>query len=92
MEHGSLKKVVEHLRESSKNPPPEDWPWEEARSLFQKPEVTPSSELKLEWKKPDVEGLIEFLVKEKGFELSDFFSRLTDAKPPPLLNYNITFH
>ncbi|KAA1135750.1 Elongation of fatty acids protein 2 [Puccinia graminis f. sp. tritici] len=68
MEHGSLEKVVEHLRESSKNPPPEDWPWEEARALFQKPEVTPSSELKLEWKKPDVEGLVDFLVKEKGFD------------------------
>jgi len=68
MEHGSLEKVVEHLRESGKNPPPDDWPWAEARSLFQKPEVTPSSELKLEWKKPDVEGLVEFLVKEKGFD------------------------
>jgi flap endonuclease-1 len=44
--------------------------------LFQKPEVTPSSELKLEWKKPDVEGLVDFLVKEKGFELSDLTSRV----------------
>jgi len=70
IEHGSLEKVVEHLRESGKNPPPEDWPWAEARDLFTRPEVTPASELKLEWKLPDVDGLVEFLVKEKGFELS----------------------
>lgn len=68
MEHASLEKVLEHLRESSKNPPPEDWPWADARDLFRRPEVTPASELKLEWKMPDVEGLVEFLVKEKGFD------------------------
>ncbi|MBW0466196.1 hypothetical protein O181_005911 [Austropuccinia psidii MF-1] len=67
-EHGSIDSVVNHLREASKNPPPEDWPWADARQLFLQPEVTPASDLTLEWKMPDVDGLIQFLVKEKGFD------------------------
>ncbi|KAJ3744222.1 flap endonuclease 1 [Lentinula detonsa] len=46
---------------------PEEWPWEEAKELFMKPNVTPADELELEWKNPDVDGLIQFLVTEKGF-------------------------
>ncbi|KAJ9114954.1 Elongation of fatty acids protein 2 [Naganishia adeliensis] len=46
---------------------PEYWPWEEAKKLFMKPDVTPANELELEWTKCDEEGLIDFLVKEKGF-------------------------
>ncbi|KAF8120591.1 PIN domain-like protein, partial [Boletus edulis] len=46
---------------------PEEWPWEEAKKLFEKPDVLPASEVELEWKDPDVEGLVQFLVVEKGF-------------------------
>ncbi|KAG6330471.1 hypothetical protein ID866_8618 [Astraeus odoratus] len=46
---------------------PEDWPWEEAKKMFQNPDVLPASEIELEWRNPDVDGLVEFLVKEKGF-------------------------
>ncbi|TFK65373.1 hypothetical protein BDN72DRAFT_203637, partial [Pluteus cervinus] len=46
---------------------PEDWPWERAKELFEKPDVTPADEIELEWKAPDIEGLVEFLVKDKGF-------------------------
>ncbi|KIJ64653.1 hypothetical protein HYDPIDRAFT_175575 [Hydnomerulius pinastri MD-312] len=46
---------------------PEEWPWEEAKKLFEKPDVLPASELELEWKDPDVDGLVQFLVVEKGF-------------------------
>jgi len=46
---------------------PEDWPWEEAKELFLKPDVTPADEVELEWQNPDVDGLIQFLVTEKGF-------------------------
>ncbi|KAG0144375.1 hypothetical protein CROQUDRAFT_672377 [Cronartium quercuum f. sp. fusiforme G11] len=67
-EHGTLEAVVEHLRETSKNPPPEDWPWLEAKELFIKPDVTKAKDVKLEWNLPDVDGLVEFLVKEKGFD------------------------
>ena len=47
---------------------PEEWPWEAAKELFNKPDVTPADELDLDWKSPDVEGLVDFLVKEKGFK------------------------
>ncbi|KAH6912972.1 flap endonuclease 1 [Coprinopsis sp. MPI-PUGE-AT-0042] len=46
---------------------PEDWPWEEAKKLFESPEVIPADEVELDWINPDVDGLVEFLVKEKGF-------------------------
>ncbi|KAI0087893.1 PIN domain-like protein [Irpex rosettiformis] len=46
---------------------PEEWPWEEAKKIFEKPDVKPASEVEVEWKSPDVEGLVDFLVKEKGF-------------------------
>ncbi|KAF8694143.1 hypothetical protein AX14_002159 [Amanita brunnescens Koide BX004] len=46
---------------------PEHWPWEDAKKLFENPDVLPADQVELEWKNPDVEGLVEFLVKEKGF-------------------------
>ncbi|KAL7279870.1 hypothetical protein ACG7TL_006279 [Trametes sanguinea] len=81
-EHGTLGKVMEHLKEKVAEKEetaeegkkkkggiqiPEEWPWEEAKKVFEKPDVTPADELELEWKSPDVEGLVDFLVKEKGF-------------------------
>ena len=47
---------------------PEEWPWEDAKKIFEKPDVKPASEIEVEWKNPDVEGLVEFLVKDKGFK------------------------
>lgn len=75
---------------------PDDWPWEEARQLFLKPNVTKgedvevrrpsfrsaalrfspkslthtsrSSKPQVEWTLPDVDGLVQFLVREKGFK------------------------
>ncbi|KAI0286175.1 PIN domain-like protein [Russula brevipes] len=46
---------------------PGEWPWEEAKKIFEQPDVTPSDQIELEWAAPDVEGLVDFLVKEKGF-------------------------
>ena len=63
---------------------PEVWPWEDAKALFEKPDVLPADEVevifspalmssvliefKLEWKNPDIDGLVQFLVTEKGFK------------------------
>jgi flap endonuclease-1 len=47
---------------------PEDWPWEAAKQLFETPDVVPADKCELEWKDPDVDGLIQFLVTEKGFK------------------------
>jgi flap endonuclease-1 len=66
-EYDTMDEILAHLRKG-KNPPPEDWPWEEAKELFKKPEVTPASEIKLEWKAPDVDGLVDFLVRQHGFK------------------------
>ncbi|KAG5638850.1 hypothetical protein H0H81_009401 [Sphagnurus paluster] len=46
---------------------PEEWPWEQAKELFMKPDVLPADEVELEWANPDVDGLVQFLVTEKGF-------------------------
>jgi len=80
-EHGDLKSVLKHLKD--KIAPPEEegsskkakggihipdyWPWEEAKKIFEKPDVVPSHEVELEWRCPDVDGLVQFLVTEKGF-------------------------
>ncbi|KAI0826903.1 PIN domain-like protein [Trametes gibbosa] len=81
-EHGSLGEVVAHLKEKIAEKEeateegkkkkggiqiPEEWPWEQAKAIFEKPDVTPADELDLEWKSPDIDGLVDFLVKEKGF-------------------------
>ncbi|GMK58317.1 hypothetical protein CspeluHIS016_0503490 [Cutaneotrichosporon spelunceum] len=47
---------------------PEHWPWEDAKQLFLQPDVIKGDDLELDWKQPDVEGLVEFLVREKGFK------------------------
>ncbi|KAI5476333.1 hypothetical protein MNV49_007846 [Pseudohyphozyma bogoriensis] len=65
-EYDSMEDILDHLRKG-KNAPPEVWPYEEARELFKKPEVIPGKDVTLEWKEPDVEGLVEFLVKDNGF-------------------------
>ncbi|EPQ50958.1 PIN domain-like protein [Gloeophyllum trabeum ATCC 11539] len=82
-EHGGLKGAIEELRkkvaakgeeagDDAKKKKggihiPQDWPWEEAKKLFEKPDVIPADELEIEWQNPDVDGLVDFLVTEKGF-------------------------
>ena len=39
----------------------------EARRLFTSPDVTPSSEVDLQWNKPDEESLVSYMCGEKGF-------------------------
>ncbi|EDK45129.1 structure-specific endonuclease RAD27 [Lodderomyces elongisporus NRRL YB-4239] len=69
-EHGSLDNIVKYLQENpdkTKYKVPENWPYNEARQLFMKPEVLPALEVELKWKEPDLDGLIEYMVKNKGF-------------------------
>ncbi|GAA6060447.1 hypothetical protein JCM10212_000040 [Sporobolomyces blumeae] len=65
-EHDSMDDILAHLAKG-KNAPPEDWPWAEAKELFLKPSVKPAKEIELKWEEPNVEGLVEFLVRDKGF-------------------------
>lgn len=48
---------------------PEPWPYQDARELFFQPDVKPASEPEYDfkWEKPDIDGLVQFLVTEKGF-------------------------
>ncbi|KEZ44079.1 Flap endonuclease 1 [Scedosporium apiospermum] len=70
-EHKTLEKVVEAIQKDPKErfKLPEDWPYEDARELFFHPDVRPASDplCDFKWDKPDIEGLVQFLVTEKGF-------------------------
>ncbi|KAL2314558.1 DNA-repair protein rad2 [Schizosaccharomyces pombe] len=65
-QYGTLDRFVKEA-DRSKYPIPEDWPYEDARRLFLDAEVLPGEEIELKWKSPDADGIIQFLVKEKGF-------------------------
>ncbi|KAF2402255.1 flap endonuclease 1 [Trichodelitschia bisporula] len=68
-EHKTLEGVLEHIKGSTKLIIPDDWPYEDARQLFVAPDVRPASdpECDIKWEQPDVDGLVKFLVQEKGF-------------------------
>ncbi|KAI9032284.1 PIN domain-like protein [Hyaloraphidium curvatum] len=65
-EHKSIENILKKL-DPKKYPIPEDWPYKEARELFRNPEVLDPSTVDLKWTDPDEEGIVDFLVKEKGF-------------------------
>ncbi|KAK3346799.1 PIN domain-like protein [Lasiosphaeria hispida] len=71
--HGSLDKVVAFLKSDAKavekHPIPDDWPYEDARDLFFNPGVRDASDplCDFKWEKPDVDGLVQYLVHEKAF-------------------------
>ena len=48
---------------------PDDWPYQDARLLFLEPDVRAPDhpECDFKWNTPDVDGLVQFLVAEKGF-------------------------
>ncbi len=70
-EHGSLEKIVEYIKSDKKQKYaiPDDWPYEDARDLFFNPDVRQADDplCDFKWEKPDVEGLVQFLVNDKGF-------------------------
>ena len=70
-EHGSLEKVVEAIENDPKKKIviPEGWAYQDARDLFINPDVRDADhpDCDFKWDAPDVEGLVDFLVKDKGF-------------------------
>lgn len=64
-EHKTIEKVLESLGDKYKVP--ENWPYQDARELFAKPDVLAPKDVDFKWEAPDVPGLIDYLVKEKGF-------------------------
>ncbi|RKO99748.1 hypothetical protein CXG81DRAFT_14103 [Caulochytrium protostelioides] len=65
-EHQSIENILASL-DPDKFTVPEDWPYAEARRLFLHPDVADPATFDFEWKKPDEEGLVQFMVNEKGF-------------------------
>eukprot|EP00127_Corallochytrium_limacisporum_P002659 Clim_evm95s134 gene=Clim_evmTU95s134 len=65
-EHKSLDKVLANL-DTNKYKIPEDYPYDEARRLFKEPEVTDPKTVEVKWNPPDEEGLVNYMVKQKGF-------------------------
>jgi len=64
--YGSLEEILKHL-DVNKYKVPENFDYEAVRKLFKEPEVIDVKSVELKWTDPDEVGLIEFLVKEKGF-------------------------
>lgn len=64
-QHGSIESILENINKD-RYQIPEDWPYQEARRLFKEPNVTLDIP-ELKWNAPDEEGLVQFLVKENGF-------------------------
>ena len=83
-EHGTLENVVAFIEKDPKKKYtlPADWPYQDARELFFNPDVRPPDhpECDFKWNAPDVDGLVQFLVTEKGFSedrVRNAASRLT---------------
>ncbi|KAK9248677.1 PIN domain-like protein [Lipomyces tetrasporus] len=68
-EHKDLDGLVKYVNDhpESRFKIPVDWPYQDARELFLMPEIIDPATLDIKWEEPDVEGLVEYLVKEKGF-------------------------
>merc|ERR1719471_337925 len=64
--HKNIETILSNI-DKTKYPPPENWLYTEARRLFTSPDVTPSSEVDLQWNKPDEEALVAYMCGEKGF-------------------------
>ncbi|CAI5778821.1 flap endonuclease 1-like isoform X2 [Podarcis lilfordi] len=74
-QHGSIEQVLRSVC-SAQHPLPENWPLEETRRLFLHPEVAEPSQVVLEWREPDEEGLLQFLAHEKHMAERQVLSRL----------------
>jgi len=68
-DHKDLEGVVKHFQSGTKYQVPEDWPFADARLLFLEPDVRPADdpECDFKWEAPDIEGLVKYLVEDKGF-------------------------
>ena len=72
-QHGSIDDILQVL-DPVKNTLPDPFPYLEIRELFKSPDVVDVSKVKLQWKMPDKEALIAYLV-DKSFNVE----RVTSA-------------
>jgi len=65
-QHKNIETIIKNI-DTCKYTVPEDWPYERARELFQKPEVKDASEIELKWTEPNEDDLVKFMCEQKGF-------------------------
>ncbi len=65
--HGNIETIFENLPDKYEIPSSLKDNLEEVRNLFKNPNVKPANEIEIIFNKPDREGIIDFLVGEKGF-------------------------
>eukprot|EP00474_Spongospora_subterranea_P008992 CRZ09450.1 hypothetical protein [Spongospora subterranea] len=78
-EYSDIETALKHI-DTKKYAVPDDFLYQESERLFISPEVLPAGSVKLEWKAPDEDGLIKFLVDEKQFDLDRVKSGLAKLK------------
>ncbi|XP_075776041.1 flap endonuclease 1-like isoform X1 [Pelodiscus sinensis] len=84
-QHGTIEGVLQNI-DLQKHPLPAHWDLEGARRLFLQPEVADPGLVRLEWRDPDVEGLVRFLAHEKHMNEVRVRRRLQkwrEAQPAP---------
>ena len=90
-EYKTIEKVIEYTEKYNKDDNhkkkmtynKENFDFVQARELFKKPEVIDTSKVELIFTSPNIEGLKEFLVKEKNFSetrIDNAIKRLGNAK------------
>ena len=67
-DHINIETILEKI-DTDKYKVPENWMFKEARELFINPDVTDPATIDLKWSEPNEEGIVEYMVKEKGFRL-----------------------
>ncbi|XP_018562395.1 flap endonuclease 1 [Anoplophora glabripennis] len=64
--HKNIESILKNI-DKEKYPPPENWNYESAKSLFVNPEITDPETIELKWSDPDEEGMVKFLCTDKQF-------------------------
>lgn len=62
----NIDEILKHI-DQKKYTVPEGWVYKEARRLFLEPDVSDAKDVELKWRDPDEEGIVKFMVEEKGF-------------------------
>nr|XP_009861628.1 flap endonuclease 1 [Ciona intestinalis] len=65
-QYRSIDEILKNI-DLKKYTVPDGWVYKDARQLFLAPDVAASEDVELKWNDPDEEGIVKFMVEEKGF-------------------------
>ncbi|KAG1089367.1 hypothetical protein G6F42_019992 [Rhizopus arrhizus] len=66
-QHKTIDEAIKHLTPRLQDNIPAEWNYADARRLFVESEVTPGKDIELSWNTPDVEAVVDLMVRRKGF-------------------------